>query len=132
MREARGPAWTDWLAEHGVVGLTGVDTRALVLHLREHGAMRAGINATLEEIRALPEMAGQALAGEVSTAERTSRTRTGTCASRSSTTAASAPSSNGWRRPAPRSPSTPTTSTRTSWPRTTAFSSRTGPATRRR
>jgi carbamoyl-phosphate synthase small subunit len=70
MREARGPAWTDWLAEHGVVGLTGVDTRALVLHLREHGAMRAGINATLEEIRALPPMAGQALAGEVSIAER--------------------------------------------------------------
>jgi carbamoyl-phosphate synthase small subunit len=69
MREARGPAWTDWLAEHGVVGLTGVDTRALVLHLREHGAMRAGINATLEEVRALPPMAGQALAGEVSTTE---------------------------------------------------------------
>jgi carbamoyl-phosphate synthase small subunit len=69
MREARGPAWTDWLAEHGVVGLTGVDTRALVLHLREHGAMRGGINATLEEIRALPEMAGRALAAEVSTAE---------------------------------------------------------------
>jgi carbamoyl-phosphate synthase small subunit len=69
MREARGPAWIEWLAEHGVVGLTGVDTRAVVLHLREHGAMRAGINATLEEIRALPEMAGRALAGEVSTAE---------------------------------------------------------------
>jgi carbamoyl-phosphate synthase small subunit len=69
MREARGPAWTDWLAEHGVAGLTGVDTRALVLHLREHGAMRAGINATLEEVRALPEMAGRALAGDVSTAE---------------------------------------------------------------
>ncbi len=69
MREARGPEWTDWLAEHGVVGLTGVDTRALVLHLRDHGAMRAGINATLEEIEALPRMAGQALAGEVSTTE---------------------------------------------------------------
>jgi carbamoyl-phosphate synthase small subunit len=69
MREARGPAWTDWLADHGVVGLTGVDTRALVLHLREHGAMRAGMNVTLEEIRALPGMAGRALAGEVSTAE---------------------------------------------------------------
>jgi carbamoyl-phosphate synthase small subunit len=69
MREARGPEWTDWLAEHGVVGLTGVDTRALVLYLRDHGAMRAGINATLEEIEALPRMAGQALAGEVSTTE---------------------------------------------------------------
>jgi carbamoyl-phosphate synthase small subunit len=67
MREARGPAWTDWLAETGVVGLTGVDTRALVTHLRDRGAMRAGINATLEEVRAVPEMAGQALAGDVST-----------------------------------------------------------------
>ena len=67
MREARGPAWTDWLAEHGVVGLTGVDTRALVLHLREHGAMRAGIGATLDEIRALPRMEGQSLAAGVST-----------------------------------------------------------------
>jgi carbamoyl-phosphate synthase small subunit len=69
MREARGPAWTDWLAEQGVVGLTGVDTRALVLHLREHGAMRAGIDAALEDVRALPGMTGRALAGDVSTAE---------------------------------------------------------------
>ncbi len=69
MREARGPAWTDWLAEHGVVGLTDVDTRALVLHLREHGAMRAGINVTLDEIRALPRMEGQSLAAGVSTSK---------------------------------------------------------------
>src|SRR6478672_7645993 len=41
MREARGPAWTDWLHDHGIVGLSGVDTRSLVLHLREKGAMRA-------------------------------------------------------------------------------------------
>ena len=69
MRQARGPAWTDWLAAHGVVGLTGVDTRALVLHLRDCGAMRAGIGAALEEVRALPEMTGQALAATVSTNE---------------------------------------------------------------
>ena len=69
MREARGPAWTDWLEEHDVVGLTGVDTRALVLHLRDNGAMRAGINASLEEIRAQPSMAGRALAGEASTTD---------------------------------------------------------------
>ena len=69
MREARGPAWPGWLAEHGVVGLTGVDTRALVLHLREHGAMRAGIGGALEDIRALPQMTGRALAGGVSTAQ---------------------------------------------------------------
>ncbi len=74
MREARGPAWTDWLAETGVVGLTGVDTRALVTHLRDRGAMRAGINTTLEEVRAVPEMAGQALAGDVSTGSHTSHT----------------------------------------------------------
>ena len=43
MREARGPAWTTWLRERGVVALTGVDTRSLVLHLRDRGAMRAAI-----------------------------------------------------------------------------------------
>jgi carbamoyl-phosphate synthase small subunit len=41
MREARGPEWTDWLHANGLVGLTGVDTRSLVLHLRDQGAMRA-------------------------------------------------------------------------------------------
>ena len=41
MREARGPEWTDWLAERGIVALTGIDTRSLVLRLREGGAMRA-------------------------------------------------------------------------------------------
>ena len=41
MREARGPAWTDWLYERGVVALTGIDTRSLVLHLRQAGSMRA-------------------------------------------------------------------------------------------
>ena len=41
MREARGPAWTDWLHDHGLVGLSGIDTRSLVLHLRQAGSMRA-------------------------------------------------------------------------------------------
>src|ERR671929_181314 len=40
MREARGPAWTDWLHERGVVALTGVDTRSLVLRLRDGGSLR--------------------------------------------------------------------------------------------
>jgi carbamoyl-phosphate synthase small subunit len=77
MREARGPAWTDWLAEHGVVALTGVDTRALVLHLRAHGAMRAAAAAgeaviadVLEQVRAQPPMAGAALVSDVSPSER--------------------------------------------------------------
>ena len=38
MREARGPEWTDWLRERGIVALTGIDTRSLVLHLRDAGS----------------------------------------------------------------------------------------------
>ena len=35
--------WLDWLAEHGIPGIAGVDTRALVRHIRSAGAMRGGI-----------------------------------------------------------------------------------------
>jgi carbamoyl-phosphate synthase small subunit len=74
MRHAVGPAWTQWLAERGIVALTGVDTRSLVLHLRECGSMRAGItsgdgSALLDRIRAHPTMRGRALAAEVSTGD---------------------------------------------------------------
>ena len=76
MREATGPAWTDWLHEHGVVGLTGVDTRSLVLRLREAGAMRAAAvsgaaspDETVRTIRDQPPMDGRALAAAVSTRE---------------------------------------------------------------
>src|ERR671936_12558 len=59
MREARGPAWTDWLAEHGVPALSGIDTRSLVFHLRERGSMRAAVvagDAPVEEtLRAVRE-----------------------------------------------------------------------------
>jgi carbamoyl-phosphate synthase small subunit len=47
MREARGPEWIDWLREHGIVALSGIDTRALVLHLRESGSLRAGASVTV-------------------------------------------------------------------------------------
>jgi carbamoyl-phosphate synthase small subunit len=74
MREARGPAWTDWLHDHGVVALSGIDTRSLVLHLRQAGAMRAiamggeaSVDEALNAVRAQPEMAGRALAAKVST-----------------------------------------------------------------
>jgi carbamoyl-phosphate synthase small subunit len=84
MREARGPAWTDWLAERGVVALTGVDTRSLVLHLRERGAMRAAVVAgdasvdeTVAAVRARPDMSGRSLAAGVSTREPYEHTRTG-------------------------------------------------------
>ena len=77
MREARGPAWTDWLHEHGVVALTGIDTRSLVLHIREAGAMQAcvvtgdatSIDEAVATTAAQPSMAGRALVAEVSTAE---------------------------------------------------------------
>jgi carbamoyl-phosphate synthase small subunit len=75
MREARGPGWTDWLSERGVVALTRVDTRSLVLHLRERGAMRGAVvsngdvAATLDAVRAQPSMAGAALVAQVSTVE---------------------------------------------------------------
>jgi carbamoyl-phosphate synthase small subunit len=76
MREARGPEWTDWLSGHGVPALTGIDTRALVLHLRERGAMRAAVvsgdrdvDEMLGAVRRQPPMTGAALAGRVSTLE---------------------------------------------------------------
>jgi carbamoyl-phosphate synthase small subunit len=74
MREARGPAWTDWLHERSIVALTGIDTRSLVLKLRDAGAMRAvvvaGEGSTEQAVavaRAQEPMAGRALAGAVST-----------------------------------------------------------------
>ena len=76
MREARGPAWTDWLHDRGVVALSGVDTRSLVLKLRDGGAMRAAVvsgDASIDEVlravREQPSMTGRALAGAVSTRE---------------------------------------------------------------
>ena len=77
MREARGPQWTDWLHEHGIVALTGIDTRSLVLHLREQGAMRAAavtgqidVDEVVAAVQAQPAMAGAALVAGVSTPER--------------------------------------------------------------
>jgi carbamoyl-phosphate synthase small subunit len=74
MREAYGPAWTDWLHERGIVALSGIDTRSLVLKLRESGALRGVVVAgegSVEQAVAVacaqPSMSGRALAGEVST-----------------------------------------------------------------
>jgi carbamoyl-phosphate synthase small subunit len=64
----------DELADAGVVGIRGIDTRALTRHLRERGAMRVGISsvsadtdALLASVRSEPAMAGRALAAEVTT-----------------------------------------------------------------
>ena len=66
-----------YLERHGVPVIWDLDTRALVRHLRDVGALR-GVVATdgtsaeqlVAEARALPTMAGQELAGRVSTARR--------------------------------------------------------------
>ncbi len=70
--------WLDWLRDCGVPAISGVDTRALVWHIREAGAMRGGLfpGAMSEaEARALieaePPMSGQNLAGLVTPREIT-------------------------------------------------------------
>jgi carbamoyl-phosphate synthase small subunit len=62
------------LADQGVVGISGIDTRALTRHLRERGAMRAGISsldldvaALLERVLASPGMVGADLTADVTT-----------------------------------------------------------------
>ena len=76
MREARGPEWTDWLREHGLVALTGIDTRSLVLHLRDAGSAPAiavasdlPVEEAIELAAQQPSMLGRALVEDVSTAE---------------------------------------------------------------
>ncbi len=76
MREARGPAWTDWLHERGVIALTGIDTRSLVLRLRDAGAMQgvvvsgpASVEEAVAQAAQQPSMAGRALVDAVSTTE---------------------------------------------------------------
>jgi carbamoyl-phosphate synthase small subunit len=83
MRDAVNPSdaagaeqgWLDWLRANGVPGISGIDTRALVRHIREAGAMRGGIfSATtpqaeaMERVQAEPSMIGRDLAREVTVA----------------------------------------------------------------
>jgi carbamoyl-phosphate synthase small subunit len=70
----------DDLVSGGIVGISGVDTRAITRHLRSLGAMRAGIfsgddfelsdSEQLALVRAAEDMAGRNLSSEVSTPER--------------------------------------------------------------
>ena len=62
----------DYLRQNNIVGLEHIDTRALVRHIRDKGAMRAGISTVelepkvlLEKILASPEMANRELASAV-------------------------------------------------------------------
>lgn len=67
----------DDLVAQGIVGIAGVDTRALTRHLRDRGAMRVGIFSgdaaaasdadLLAQVRQTPGMVGADLTGEVTT-----------------------------------------------------------------
>ncbi|MEU3524881.1 glutamine-hydrolyzing carbamoyl-phosphate synthase small subunit [Streptomyces sp. NPDC038707] len=68
----------DELERQGVVGISGIDTRALTRHLRERGSMRAGIFSgealapeaeLVARVQAQPHMKGASLYEEVATKE---------------------------------------------------------------
>nr|WP_232342561.1 glutamine-hydrolyzing carbamoyl-phosphate synthase small subunit [Bifidobacterium sp. M0353] len=81
------PTFSNWRAtgglqgemiDQGIVGISGIDTRRLVRHLRSAGVMRAGIfsgsalddasiQSLLDQVRQAPTMGGSHLTGEVST-----------------------------------------------------------------
>jgi len=66
------------LIDAGVVGIQGVDTRAITRHLRDRGSMRVGIFSGLDltreemvvKVRQAPAMSGAFLAADVSTQEK--------------------------------------------------------------
>jgi len=68
----------DVLIEQNIVGISGIDTRALTRHLRDRGAMRVGIFSELElsreemviEVRKSGQMVGSFLSADVSTPEK--------------------------------------------------------------
>ena len=67
----------DVLVEQNIVGISGIDTRALTRHLRDRGAMRVGVFSDLElsreemviEVRKSGQMVGSFLSADVSTPE---------------------------------------------------------------
>jgi carbamoyl-phosphate synthase small subunit len=75
------------LAKYGIVGISGIDTRALTRHLRSSGAMRAGIfsgvaaEATeaelLDQVRGSTKMQGLSLSDVVTTSAAYEETPTG-------------------------------------------------------
>jgi carbamoyl-phosphate synthase small subunit len=67
----------DELAAQGIVGISGIDTRALTRHLRERGAMRCAVStverdpgALRQRVLASPSMTGADLSAEVTTPQR--------------------------------------------------------------
>jgi carbamoyl-phosphate synthase small subunit len=78
MRRCGGDAWAQWLTAKGIVALDDLDTRKLVLRIRDAGAMRAAAGRRRERSRAdealelisqQPTMEGQALVSAVSSVE---------------------------------------------------------------
>ncbi len=74
---AAAQGWLSWLRDHGIPAITELDTRALVRHIRDRGAMRGGVfpaSMSEPEARALidaePDMAGRDLVGEVTPKQR--------------------------------------------------------------
>jgi carbamoyl-phosphate synthase small subunit len=68
--------WLDWLRDSGVAAITGIDTRALVRHIRDRGAMRGGIfpaelaeDEARKRVAAEPSMMGADFAREVTPSE---------------------------------------------------------------
>src|SRR5881628_2000499 len=68
--------WLTWLEDCGIPAITGVDTRALVRHIRDKGAMRGGVfsaevseSDARERINAEPSMAGADFAKTVTPGE---------------------------------------------------------------
>jgi carbamoyl-phosphate synthase small subunit len=62
----------EWLQQHGVVGIQGLDTRALTRHLRTRGVMRGAISSTdlqpeslIARVQASPGLIGRDLVREV-------------------------------------------------------------------
>ena len=70
--------WLDWLRDCGIPAISGVDTRALVRHIRDAGSMRGGVFAgstseaeAMDRVRAETPMAGLDLARVVTPGEMT-------------------------------------------------------------
>lgn len=64
----------EYLKEHGIVALSGIDTRSLTRHIRDRGAQMAAIGrgdaATLHDrAKAAPPMTGRDLTGDVTCAQ---------------------------------------------------------------
>ncbi len=65
---------SDYLREHGVIGMEGIDTRALVRHIRESGAQIGAVatgdaetGSVIDLARSAPEIVGRDLVREVTT-----------------------------------------------------------------